>query len=260
MGIGHRFLRASVFALLTAGCGGHALDVGSIDGGAADVEVKPDVDPFADADPAAPEVWVGRFVNHQLSNGSDMLTLTMHFAQDGSVTGTLLLGDGAVLAPPTDPNVGYPPYAVYSSVTAVEGFPYTIRDGTKSASNVTLRVVENEAWSAWCELQTSYSWPPNDDAGTSAGYACEPPFDGGLEFGPAGCASYDYATHQRTPFDCDKYWLCGSEVCSCTATGCSLNPDGGVDLDLSLSLAGDVASGTTSGAFGTYAVNFKRTE
>lgn len=242
MDVGHRFVMASVFGLVSAGCGGHALDVGSTDGGGVtDVEVTPDVNPFADANPAAPEEWVGHFVNHQLPDGSDTLTLTVQFAQDGTVTGTLLLGDGVVLAPPTDPGVGYPPYAAFSSVNAIEGFPYAIREGKWSGSSVTLRIVENEAWSAWCALQTSYLQQPATDAGTGVSfYSCNPP--GGYEVGPTGCSSHDEATKQTTPLDCGKLRLCMSGVCLCTATGCSLNQVGSADMGLSLVLAGAVAT------------------
>jgi hypothetical protein len=254
----HRILSAAALGLVSASCGGHSLEVGSTDGGATDVEVAPDVNRFADADPYAPEVWVGHFVNHQLQDGSDMLTLTVQFAQDGTVTGALLLGDGAILAPPTDPNVSYPPYTTYFSVTAVEGFPYTIRDGTKSGSTVTLRVLENETWSQWCALQTSYPKPDGGGA-LEFPYLCNPP--GNIEVNPTGCSLTDPATMKTMPVDCNKYILC-NYVCQCTATGCSLNLSANRPeyLGLSLVLTGDVATGTTSGPFGSYAADFKRTE
>ncbi|MGH7437062.1 MAG: hypothetical protein ACRENE_15415, partial [Polyangiaceae bacterium] len=259
--VGHRFFWAAAFALASAGCGGHSLEVGSTDGGAAaDVELTPDVNPFLDADPTAPEVWVGHFVNHQLPDGSDMLTLTVQFVQDGTITGTLLLGDGAVLAPPTDPNADYPPFNMSDFVTAVEGFPYTLRDGVKSGDTVLFGLVENEAWSKWCGLQTSYLHLPATDAGNELSfYSCNPP--GSLGGGPTGCSLTDPTTLQEAPVGCGRLHFC-DVVCQCVATGCALNQTSNavVDLSLRLVLTGDVASGTTYGAFGSYAVNFKRTK
>jgi hypothetical protein len=70
----------------------------------------------------------------------------------------LPLGNGAILAPPTDPNIGYPP-GNPGAVTLVEGFPYAIRSAALVASHLTLQFAEYEVWTQWCALQTSYPDP-----------------------------------------------------------------------------------------------------
>jgi hypothetical protein len=242
------------------GCGGHSLNVGSNDGGAAlDADTNAaSPDPFADASPTATQVWAGHFADHQLPNGSDALTMTLTFATDGSVTGTLLLGDGSVLQPPTDPNVGYPPGAPFSGVTAVEGFPYTILGGILSGSHLTFHVDEEEAWVKWCALQTSYLVYSSDaGTGTDDWYECLP--SEGVEYAPTGCFQFDPVTNQMTPIDCGKLELCSSGPCQCSATGCQVNGTWESYISLDLTLTDTKADGTTSAAFGRYTVHFIRT-
>lgn len=249
-----------------AGCGGHALDVGSNDGGASgDVETMSN--PFADANPTAARVWTGHFESYQLPDGSDALTMTLEFTANGNVTGSLLLGDGSLLQPPTDPSVGYPPGAQFRNVTAVEGFPYTILDGTLSGSHLTFQVAEFEVWTKWCALQTSYLVQLGSDAGGAAVatdvYACLPAL--GATVGPGGCFQGDPMTEQMSPVDCGKFELCseGPSPCQCSATGCQVNPSPTPDISLDLVLSETKADGTTSGSFGgtlgSYVVHFTRT-
>ena len=59
--------------------------------------------------PRRNQVWTGHLVNHQFTDGSDALTMTLDFAADGRSPGRCSLATAPLLQPPTDPNVGYPP-------------------------------------------------------------------------------------------------------------------------------------------------------
>ena len=196
-----------------AGCGAHSLDIGSTDAGlVADVEVSTlPLGPSLDAGGVTAQVWVGHLENHQFPDGSDTLTMTLDFAPGGEVTGSLLLGNGARLQPPTDPNVGYPPGNA-GAVTLVEGFAYTILDGILSGSHLGFHFSEYEVWSQWCALQTSYLYDPGSDAGpvpVAPSYGCVPvDEDGGaLWFAPTGCGQLA-ADGGMSTFDCGKLRLC----------------------------------------------------
>ncbi len=247
-----------------AGCGGQALDVGSNDGGATrGDEPPPAPDPISDASfatAATREVWSGHLVNHQFTDGSDALTMTLDFAANGTVTGSLLLGSGSILQPPTDPNVGYPPGNL-GQVVAVEGFPYTILDGTSIGPHLTFHVAESEVWTQWCALQTSYpvlsfDGGPAYTRGPNF-YSCSPSYPNqSLGFDSSGCYVDD------VPINCGKSNLCMHGVCQCSATGCQVDTNSGADiaLDLDLLLPNTRAAGTITGEFGTYDVRFTRTE
>ena len=88
------------------------------------------------------------------------------------------------MAPPTDPNVGYPA-SIYSDkpgntsgtgtqTALVEGFLYPIDAATVATNRIELGVDENELYTAWCQLQTSYDW--SDPANGISGYYCIPRF------------------------------------------------------------------------------------
>jgi len=244
-----------------AGCGGHSLDIGSNDGGGvADTESPPllPIGPSPDASSVTEQVWIGHLVNHQLPDGSDALTMTLDFAPGGQVTGSLLFGDGTLLQPPTDPNVGYPPGNT-GAATLVEGFPYTILNGILNGSRFTFHVSEYEPWTQWCALQTSYLVASASDSGAPALYQCIP--NQNTEFGPTGCNFYDPLDGALSPVDCGKLWFCGAPgggVCQCLATGCGVFSSASPLFSLDLVLAKTTANGTMSGDFGDYQVQLTR--
>ncbi len=251
-------LRRICCAIALAGCGGHTLDVGSTDGGPASGDLERDASP---SPPAGP-VWNGILENAQLADGSNGLTMTLSVAADGSATGTLLLGDGALLRPPSDPDAGYPP-GVTDAVPSgplgfFEGFAYTMLDGRLSGATLTFRVAELELWTQWCKIQTTtYSW--GSDFETDAGplYSCEPHEAASLS--PMGCALQDPVTITDVPVDCGKLDLCSySTPCTCSATGCQVNPSTQPDLTFDLTVTGATADGTISGFLGDHDVHFVR--
>jgi hypothetical protein len=244
-----------------AGCGGQALDVGSNDGGASGAHGVLPLGPSPDASGVAKQVWTGHLVNQQFPDGSNTLTLTLDFAPGGQVTGTLLLGDGALLQPPTDPNVGYPP-GNQGVVTYVEGFPYTIFDASWSASVLWFQISEYEVWVQWCSLQTSYFIKGND-AGPQPpapdSYECLP--TGGTA-DSTGCYLQNQGDGGQSPIDCGKLRLCGGfgqdSVCQCSAASCLGNSSPRrPGAWFHLSLAGTTATGTISEDF-DYNVQFIR--
>jgi hypothetical protein len=226
------------------GCGGHALNVGSNDGGTLDAAETP-----ALAD----------FVNQQFPDGSNALTMTLDLGDGGPVTGTLLLGSGALLAPPTDPNVGYPPGELSSNINLVEGFLYTILGATSTGSHLSFQFDELQVWTRWCAIQTSYPVQVGNDSGTSpASYSCLPPIDGGVtSIGPAGCFAFDPSTMTTSPIDCGKLELCTTGIeCQCSAGGCQARSGSTASVELTMTNAeGD---GTLSGIPDSYEVQFVR--
>jgi hypothetical protein len=245
-----------------AGCGGHSLDIGSNDGGVttdSEVSTLP-LGPSLDAGGVTRQVWVGHLENHQFPDGSDTLTMTLDFAPGGQVTGSLLLGNGAILQPPTDPNVGYPPGNT-GAVTLVEGFPYTILDGSLNGSQLSFDFSEYEVWTQWCALQTPYLEDPDSDADPYYECAQAPPKGGAAAFGSTGCG-YASADGGITPIDCGKLELCGegggSGVCRCTASGCDAFSPTPPGPSLGVDVAKTSAQGTLSGNSGVYQVRFIR--
>ena len=264
--------REVVLCVALAGCAGHSLDVGSNDAGSVATRDSEStlllLGPSPDASGVTRQVWIGHLVNHQFQDGSDALTLTLDFAPGGQVTGTVLLGDGALLQPPTDPNVGYPP-GNQGAVSLVEGFPYTILAGTLSVAHLSVSISEYEVWAQWCALQTPYLVAQGNDAGPASRvgpdiYSCAPEnaLEGEVGFGPMGCESVsnDGAT---SPLDCGKLRLCGgvgASVCQCSASGCQVLAQLTAGTSLDLALAHATADGTLTGESGDYQVQFTRSQ
>ena len=239
------------------GCGGHTLDVGSTDGGPGSTD--PRQDPRL-VGPGSP-VWNGTLENAQLANGSNRLTMTLAVAADGGATGSVLLGDGTLLQPPTDPDVGYPPgvqFPMGGPLGFFEGFRYTILDGRLSGGRLSFHIAQMELWGQWCALQRPYLFYRDPDGGGS--YGCGP--IGGFSEDPAGgCTLIDPATMKDTPIDCGKAVLCERNTpCECSATACrgSSSTEPGISFDLTITAS--TADGTISGELGDHGVHFVRAQ
>lgn len=176
-------------------------------------------------------------------DGSDRVRLTV--AADG--TGTLQVGNSALLSAPTDPNVGYPP-GVSSLNEATEplyeGFLYPIHAPDVQQSRIQIGINPADLWADWCALQTSvpyYETTIVNDAGVSnvvsgqsdAGtvtvlYGCAPNLPAMGQFSPTGgetnCA-LDEPDGGSVPIDCGKLFLCNMVgTCICNATSCAIPP------------------------------------
>jgi hypothetical protein len=263
-------LRSQVVPVLSGawllGCASRALNVGSNDAGTLDVEEAPTRVDF-DAS-ATTQVWIGHLVNQQFPDGSNALTMTLDSVDAGSVTGTFLLGSGALLEPPTDPNVGYPPGVVFSyglgGPPLVEGFLYTILNGSWTGSQLTFQFDEFQVWTQWCAIQTSYLVQLGNDSGAPGvvatnQYSCLPRSDGGaFEIAPSGCFTSSNSS-AMSPIDCGKVELCtGPAPCQCSAGGCQVIS--GPAASVGLTATDTHADGTLSGSTDTYEVQFVRVQ
>jgi hypothetical protein len=207
--------------------------------------------------------YKGYIESYKFADGSDTVVMNLTFAGDGSVTGTLMFGDAAPLAPPTDPDATYPPgFGESGSVasTIVEGFAFTVTNGTLGGSRVTLQVQPNEAWHAWCALQTKiypqYNGESDGSCGPLLGYGCLPNI--ATMDGPGGCEWTSCEVKTPTFVDCGKRELCGGGlgVCHCTATACMAALGlGGPTIAFDLQLSGAALNGSSTGISGGTPLN-----
>jgi hypothetical protein len=196
-------------------------------------------------------------------DGSDRLRLTL----TSNGVGSLEVGDSALLAPPHDSRVGYPPAADPSDSSGLwEGFLYPFHSAQISPDRIQFGIDPNEIFEDWCVLQTSYpvgQYQGTPDGAVETAYGCvargaqfgfSPSGlpDGGPDAG-AGCFLTDADGGAGTPVDCGKLNLCvQDQVCSCTATECvaSLVPfdtpplSYPIALDAALDVTGTSMTGT----------------
>ncbi|HVZ85974.1 MAG TPA: hypothetical protein VHG72_03345 [Polyangia bacterium] len=161
--------------------------------------------------------WDGYVEAYTFMSGSDRLRVTI--AADGS--GTVRAGDIDVIAPPTDPNVGYPPGPMDPVPNRLrEGFLYPIRAVQVQADRIQFGIDQDEIYAAWCALQTPVLRSSPDAGADAAVYGCLPNL--GYIGGSTDCALLEPDGTQQ-PVDCVKLAMCeGPQICSCTATACSL--------------------------------------
>ena len=185
-------------------------------------------------------------------DGSDRVRVTI----DGSGQGTVEIGDAALLAPPTDPNLGFPPDSApfkqpvvsgKGTQTALfEGFLYPLHAAAVNTDRIQLGLDPNDVYTTWCPLQTSYPAQP----GTDFPYACLP-LNGATYIPDQGCF-VTQADGTTQSVDCTKLNLCLNMACSCTATACTASTvaDGTpvgqypVELDGALDSSGTTLTGT----------------
>src|SRR5262249_54630472 len=135
--------------------------------------------------------------------------------QGAHISGYVQFGGGPLLSEPTDPNIGYPPSAKpLSYQDAFEGFAYTILDDHLTETRLQFSIETSELFKKWCELQTAYQW-------NAETYRCLPnDCTGQTETGCViGCPGAE------VPVDCRKLALCYSNVCQCSASGCTVAID-----------------------------------
>jgi len=223
--------------------------------------------------------WEGYAESHTFQpSGSDRVRLVL----DANGNGTVQVGDDALLPPPTDPNVGYPPadedptgpiagsggnltggvlLPVYAPQLQADGFASRIQFGLKPL----------DYYGAWCALQTPVYSLQNcssqaSDAGTilhtSYGYGVLPGQNGTTTMDSSGnqvCAVAvlaDDCSLTWQPADCGKVKLFDGRVCDCTATACISHPvlpagtaPSGypVEFDGTLDSTGKMLTGTLAG-------------
>ncbi len=203
-------------------------------------------------------VWTGYLENSKLPSGSDVVSMTLTIAADGTVTGTTLFGGLPLLSAPTDPDVGYPPGSVQNDflpyLNQPDHFEFKIANGTLAGTRLTFSLDETQVWAQWCALQTkTYGWynvvsdAGVDDAASLLGYSCLP--NAGVSE-TSGVCTLD--TPAPMTVACDKIPLCnvppGIGPCTCTATGCSWMSDpnhGGYTFDMQVTA--NAIDGTVNG-------------
>ena len=209
-----------------------------------------------------------------MPDGSDRVRLTI--AANGQ--GTFQVGNAALLPPPTDPNVGYPPgqpIPLEVANTALSGGVLYPLDGVQIQENrIQAGLKPNDYYGAWCALQTpyyiltGYTGSGAGGAGGSSGgdggliptfgYSCVPG-QGGTAAGTGAdqqcLVQIDSADGSWSDqvVDCGKFALCIRGVCACTDTSCAASPvvpagavpsDYPVELDAALDSTGKTLTGT----------------
>jgi hypothetical protein len=200
--------------------------------------------------------YTGYVESFQFPDGSDTVVMNLAFASDGTISGTLEFGSAALLSPPTDPNVGYPPALTTTSPAGLlEGFAFTILGGSYTAPRVQLSIHNNELWKQWCELQTVIypvgNGVPDPDGGGSCGqvvgYGCLP--NGGLMESASGCTVGSCTVPPSSIMvDCGKLLLCGSaRACTCTGTSCTVPTPATGPTSFDMQLTSGALNGTVTG-------------
>jgi hypothetical protein len=250
------------------GCSTRIIDAGSGDSGASSGEsaatTSSELGPGlveASMSPGLSAIYEG-----DLSSGGHggVATLTFQLPTPTTLTGTVLL-EGTPLAPPTDPDVGYPINGrAYTPGTFVEGFPYTVRWGTFDGKHAHFEIDESEIFEKWCELQTTtypiygaWSDPLNGLGGDEiVGYGCLP--NDGFTWSPTDGCSLLPTDAGPIPVDCGKLQLClkGTPVCSCTATACAVDLANAVVDIFDLDVHPGLLVGTVKGITGLEGLSF----
>jgi hypothetical protein len=243
-----------------AGASGTMGDNGSLGAGGTGIAPWPTDDTCAGGE-RLPIVgtWDGYIENYIFPSGSDAVHITVTAANDAHLCGKVTLGEPKILPPAVDPNVGYPPGFFANGGAggasgydgAEEGFAMTILNGQSTSTRVQFQVDPMELWRAWCDLQTSYPYPP------SGGYECIPYTvsatlgTGGASSGTVGPNGCSLPNGQS--IDCGKFQLCALQTCTCSATGCSVNPQGNIAFDLHVQDANSLSgSATVAGIHNVY--------
>lgn len=100
--------------------------------------------------------------DHPAEEPIERVLLLLEFDGRGElVAASLTLGDGEPLAPPTDPNVYYPPDPTWSHAACpksfgLRGFTYAASVAHRSAEGIRLEIELDQPFRAWCALQPTY--------------------------------------------------------------------------------------------------------
>ncbi len=177
--------------------------------------------PAADLQPLGPlgpvESWTGWVENYAFESGSDAITFSFASDPDGRIAGQVVLGSGTPPPPATDPNSGYPDDQA-KGPTTIEGFPYTMFEGSITSNRIRFTFRPWEPWAGWCALQT----PPSDV--NSGNTRCLREGNGLLDPTNDLCLLYpsDQKFDAPVKVDCGVFFLCQSAVCFCSPAGCRL--------------------------------------
>lgn len=255
-----RRLTGGIGALvIAAGCTGKTLAVGS---GSAEETGGGDAGGGRGGSPVA---WTGYVENYAFPSGSDVVTLALATAADGTVTGTARFGTLPLYAPPTDPSSGYPPTESFLQselpTSDPESYLFTIQGGTLDGTRLRFSVDQYEIWTQWCALQTTtYLWPDQTGPDGGALYACVP--NGPLMGNGTQCSME--LDGGDSSISCDKWVLCNGPgsvaTCTCNASTCWWQAGaGGPIYSFDMQVTPTTMDGTVGGlAGGPITVHFDR--
>jgi len=189
--------------------------------------------------------WDGYAEAYQFEDGSDRVRLVL----DGNGAGSLRVGNAALLAPATDPNVGYPAGATWDKGFLtnvggiVAGFEYPVHGTRIEDSRIRIGVAPNDLYAGWCALQT----PVRDDV-NGGSYGCVGNWGFSMPGTSSTCSQTNPSTQETVSIDCGKLMLCEvAQACTCTASACAANVTTNnvpVQLDAALSADGSELTGT----------------
>lgn len=161
---------------------------------------------------------------------SDRIRLSLN----GDGSGWLRVGDDPLFALASDPDDFYPPGTGQFAhvVNIVPGVQYAITDLRITKQRIQFSVQISDAWSSWCELQS----PVLDANGE---YGCIEALGGG---GGTGACHLDIG-ETEVPVGCGKLYMCSSNFCSCSESGCEASNEWGT-IDVDATFSEDTLQGT----------------
>jgi hypothetical protein len=169
---------------------------------------------------------------------------------DAQGNGTIQVGDDALLAAPTDPNVGYPSGSTnpkpdtFMNAQLYGGVLYPVYAAQVTADRIQVGLKPNDYYGSWCALQTPVPFAFTVDSTPGGGsqetgvalgtpgamvtYSCvQSGYGGGITFNGSvpTCQLNDY-NQVSIDVDCGKFAICVTEnACACTATSCISAPN-----------------------------------
>lgn len=266
----NRAVRFSWVTLALVACRGNTLDIGTGEsGGDSSVDGAPGSTNAMDVDGAAcpsfaneasdagtgalaplAGTWTGYVENYQFPSGSGTIVLSFSGHDGGSVSGTIVFGQGSPPPPPTDPTVGYYPDGVNLSSappgTIIEGFPYTVVAPSLAGTRARFGAVAREPYRPWCELQTSYVWMPPCD------FACTPSWPADISTPSDRVTLQNPSGGPNLIMNTGRWAQCSGVdgVCDCDPTSCTVRFDApNVSFDMQMTpghLDGSVLLGSSA--------------
>jgi len=241
--MGSRYWSPLLTITLTLGCSSSAENLG-------DGEVHVDKSQLA----SYAATWDGYIEAYSFQSGTDRVHVTL----DANGHGSFQVGDGPLLPPPTDPNVGYP-QALRDAAEGViagdftfvlyDGLAYPVADTRIESERIRFNVDPHSAFTAWCELQT-----PTLAEATPASYGCAATGGG---YTGTNC-TVSVPGNFEEPIDCGKLSICNN-ACSCDVTSCTSHPAYSViELDAALDDSGHNLVGTLLTNAGARTLRLKR--
>ena len=264
----NRFTSCVLISVLAAGCGAHALNVGSDDGGVVPSGTggatavvatggsgttlcvsnagptlptwsAPDACVIGNESPALVGTWEGYFQGTSIGDEASTFRLNILGANPTKgLCGTITFGTHTTpvtLPPATDPAAEYPPADMYQvpegslgGLRPMLGLPYTILDGKYDGQRVTFAYTATETIKSWCEIQTSY---PNGSSCSQ--FHCRDVIPGVT--GAGTC-------YLGQPTACIVPPACFYDACLCNASRCTANRDY-VNAKFDLVFNGDEVTG-----------------